>query len=863
MAEPQMAEPHHDSQQQAQSLNPSARQSSVHPVSLLDVRTQLDKSLERARLALLWEALWPVLATAGAVIGLYLLASWLGLWPLLPPWGRIAGLVLLMLLLAAALWPLRHLHVPERSIALARLDRDSALPHRPASSLDDRLTAGSGDRVAAALWSAHIRDLARRAADLRPNLPSPGLAKRDPYALRYLLLLALVPAGIAAGAQRWTSLSTAFQWQGLTHAQDFRIDGWISAPAYTGRAPILLPSIRSGEVPPAAASFTAPQGATLVLRFAGLNGYQPSITGALEPQPVDASANNAAQPNTRELHLALKGDGSVTLPGLGSNVRWSFTVQPDQPPAIAFSREPRQSGRGGLELAYKLEDDYGVTSAEAKLVRKPEPRHPALPPDPAEARARPLVEAPKFELSLPQQRTRQGIGHTTRDLSTHPWAGSRVAITLIARDDAGQQGVSDIRDITLPRRPFRDPLARALLEQRLALADNANAHPKVLTALEAFMLEPDLFKTPTGTYLGLRTIYRSLVRARSDDDLRTVVDQLWDLALAIEDGTLTDAAKALEAAKEALRQALERGADDPEIKRLTQELRQAMQQYLEQMMQQAMRNPRDQTPLDPNTRMLRPQDLSKLLDRIEDLARSGARDAARQMLEQLQAMLDNLRMARPGQSGQQRDSNLDKLGNMIQRQQKLRDRTFREGQQQRQNGRQGQPRDGSQIGELKGGQEGLRQQLQQLMEQLRQQQQGGQQGGKGNEAGDALDEAADAMRRAEDSLGQGDAEGAVGQQGKALDALRRGGRALAQQQRGPGEGTGEPGDGPDQASDDSDPLGRPMRNRGFDDGLTTRVPGEAETRRAQRILEELRKRLGEAERPRLELDYIERLLREF
>ena len=38
-----------------------------------------------------------------------------------------------------------------------------------------------------------------------------------------------------------------------------------------------------------------------------------------------------------------------------------------------------------------------------------------------------------------------------------------------------------------------------------------------------------------------------------------------------------------------------------------------------------------------------------MLDRIENLARSGAKDAARRLLEELQSMLENLQMARPGQ----------------------------------------------------------------------------------------------------------------------------------------------------------------------------------------------------------------------
>ena len=59
-----------------------------------------------------------------------------------------------------------------------------------------------------------------------------------------------------------------------------------------------------------------------------------------------------------------------------------------------------------------------------------------------------------------------------------------------------------------------------------------------------------------------------------------------------------------------------------------------------------------------------------------------------------------------------------------------------------------------------------------------------------------------------------------------------------------------------------DPLGRPQRQRDWAYGRV-KVPGadESATQRARRILEELRKRLGDPLRPQEELDYLERLLR--
>jgi hypothetical protein len=95
--------------------------------------------------------------------------------------------------------------------------------------------------------------------------------------------------------------------------------------------------------------------------------------------------------------------------------------------------------------------------------------------------------------------------------------------------------------------------------------------------------------------------------------------------------------------------------------------------------------------------------------------------------------------------------------------------------------------------------------------------------------------------------------------------LRRGAQDLAQQmQPGPGIGQGQPGrTGPARAQQDTDPLGRPLRGREYGDDSTVKVPGEIDVQRARRILEELRRRFGDTFRPQIELDYIERLLKDF
>ena len=81
-----------------------------------------------------------------------------------------------------------------------------------------------------------------------------------------------------------------------------------------------------------------------------------------------------------------------------------------------------------------------------------------------------------------------------------------------------------------------------------------------------------------------------------------------------------------------------------------------MDKFMQALAEQMRKNPQQLArPLDRNTRMLRQQDLKSMLDRLEQLARSGAKDAARQLLDQLQSMMENLQMAQPtGRQGRRR-----------------------------------------------------------------------------------------------------------------------------------------------------------------------------------------------------------------
>jgi uncharacterized protein (TIGR02302 family) len=373
----------------------------------------------------------------------------------------------------------------------------------------------------------------------------------------------------------------------------------------------------------------------------------------------------------------------------------------------------------------------------------------------------------------------------------------------------------------------------------------------------------------SGHHLGIRLAASQLHQATSSDDKKEVVDLLWDIALSIEDGDLSDALRELEALRRELQQALAEGAPPERIAELMDELRSALDRYLEAMARQ-MQQALERGELQPQTgpvQEMRAQDLQRMLDMIENLARHGANDAAQELLAQLENILRNLQ---PGMSGQMSQGDtpmgqmLDELGELMRRQQQLMDETFQlpdsldglQGMQPFPDGGEPGANGGSDRADgLAGDQDALRQMLEDLMGQL---------GEHGMQSPQSFGRAERSMEGAAGSLRGNQRDPALSQQGEALEALREGAQAMAQQlmqQQGSGPG-GNQGPYGEPLGGDRDPLGRPMPRRGEDYGPDRNmVPSEAAIERARQILEYLRSRANERARPRIERDYIDRLLR--
>nr|WP_242494406.1 DUF4175 domain-containing protein [Loktanella sp. IMCC34160] len=839
--------------------------------------------------------LWTVLFVAVAP----LLLGWQDALPVELVWAF--GVLCLLAAVVSLVRGVRVFRWPARAEAVARVD--ATLPGRPIATLTDRQVIGAGDAASEAVWRAHVARMQDRTRAARMADPDLRLSKVDPFGLRYIALLFFVVALMFGSVWRVQSVTQMGPGAGQSLVTGPTWEGWIAPPAYTGKPTLYLADIPQGPL-------RVPEGSEITLRFYGEIG---ALTLA---ETVSARSGDDLPPasDPSQVFIVMQ-DGTLSINGEGG-AEWQVSVIPDTPPTVELTGPVAAEADGEMSQPFLALDDYGVVSGSATIaldLDRVDRRHGlAIPPE--------VREALVLDLPMPFTGDRRDFEEMlTENLSEHPFANLPVTLTLEVQDSRGQVGRSDPEPIILPGRRFFQPVARAVIEQRRDLLWSRDNGRRILQILRAVAHRPEELFDDDTSYLRLSFTLRRL--APMVDEGLTVEQQdeiaqaLWDLAVQLEEGTLADARERLRRAQERLAEAMRNGATPEEIEELMQELRDATNDYMRMLAEQAQ--PQDDNGTDQPDRAEQDaleftmDELQALMDRIQELMEEGRMAEAQELMEQLNELMENLQVTQ-GDGGGDRmpgEQSMQDLSDTLRDQQDLSDDAFSDLQEgfNRGEGRQDQPQDPGQDPGQQGqrpgqqprdGESGEGQGFGQDSQQGQQNDQG--QGGEGDQQsladrqealrqelerqlgnlpsldGDsaeaarrALERAEDAMDGAEDALREGDLAEAIDQQAEAMDALRDGlrnlGDALAQNRREEEPGQGQQDGNAQGRLEPSrrDPLGRQLGNNGQFGTEEDMLQGQELQRRAEELLQELRRRSSEQDRPQLELDYLKRLLERF
>lgn len=787
-----------------------------------------------AHIAILIEKLAPIIVAAGWPIAIILAASLFNAWATTPRLAHFLALSAAVVLSAILCCRRRRPDlIPARGEALTRLEKDGGVRHDALRALEDAPLGEAGP-----LWDAHLTDMRAKARAARLSAPRATSNSVDPYGLRYAALAVIALGMINAGGDLGERLYSGFVPADPRAGAAGFADLWIEPPSYTGKAPIYL--LRGSDaLPGRRKEIDAPEGSIV---YAQVNASAAARL-SLRSNGKSTRGEREGGAKSNRLALTLSQSGTLSLSAGGRSGRWPINVVDDRAPTVDYIETPAADRDGRLSVAVKIDDDYGIASAALRLRLAPEQQRP--------------LDAPAFDASATAESRLVEIdgaaGATgprafALDLEAEPWAGLKTIATIIVTDAAGQSGETAPVEITLPAKPFFNPLARAVVEQRQTLAVAPNEWRRAEWALNGLTLGPEYFYDNTSDYLLMRTaMWR--VSKEAGGDYKSTVDDFWPLALQLEDEALELARRRLEAAQEALKNALENGAPDSEIERLTEEMRAALQQYLQALAQSGGDPAADQAPPDD---IVDSADLDAMLDSIRDLARSGADAAARQALADLENLLKNLRPpSRGGQGGEGRAGEggeggpTGQAGDLIGRQRELADKSFERGQKRGAAGDDLGEEQGAIAGDVSG-----------LMKSLEGAGAGADPDGAGARA---LGKALSHMRRSEEALRAEEFDSANEAMEQAIASLREGAESLARAQGAEararaGQQQGEGG------SPMRDPLGRPT-SEAYGEGVE--VPEKSDAQKTRELLEELRRRLSEGERTQDEIKYLERLLERY
>ena len=830
--------------------------------------------------------------------------------PLEVVWGY--GVVAILALLWTLYRGIRRLNWPSEAEAVARVD--ARLVGRPIAALNDVQAIGADDVGSQAIWDAHLVRMQEKTRDARAVEPDLRVSSNDPYGLRYIAVLFMVvallfgsiwPVGSVAEAGTGTELlATGPVWE-----------GWIEPPAYTGKPTLYLADIIANRV-------QVPQGSFITLRLYGQEGDL-AVNETVSGRTDDLGAATDQQQGfevTQAGRLEIEGEGGATwqillLEDEAPTVELTGPIEADaqgemSQPFSAMDDYGVLAGVATIELNLEGVDRRHGLTIEPDLrtvivIDLPMP----FSGDRADFEEFLIDDFSEHPwANLPVVLTLQvedGLGQTGASDPENIILPGRRFFQPIARAVIEQR-----RDILWSK--ANAPRAAQVLRAVSNRPDELFPDETTYLRLRAIIRRLEAMETS-----GLS----DEVQDELSLALWELAVQLEEGSLADARARLERAQERLE---EAMRNGASDEEIAELMQELREAMSDYMQQLANEM-EPSDNDGTDQPDQQQNGETITQDELQALMDRIQELMEEGRMAEAMELMEQLNELMENLQMTEGGEGGEggprtPGQQSMEDLAETLRDQQDLTDEAFRDlqeqfnqgqeqgqdpgdqsgqqpGQQPGEQGQDGQDGQGGQQpgqqqgqgqgqgdntqggltdesgqgGEGGGGAQSLAERQQALRDGLNQLRNGlpGLSGDAADNAEQSLERAEGAMDGAKDALRDGDLAEAIDQQAEAMDALRDGlrnlGQALAENQmdeleEGQGTQTGNAEGRPEPER--RDPLGRQIGNSG-QFGTEESMLQDEINRRAEELLQELRNRSADQERPQLELDYLRRLLDRF
>jgi uncharacterized protein (TIGR02302 family) len=772
----------------------------------------------------------------------------------------------------------KNFKIPTPSQTDRALENTSGFTYRPLEILEDKIANDSVE--AQRLWAVEERKSLSLLNLLKIPKPTPHMARLDPYGLRLLsgifFIMTLIIAGQQGPQHLMSNLFPLSFSDPKTGAAFLNLT--LIPPEYTKLPRVAVMGSGRLDEP-----LTAVEGSKLELTVNTVLG-KPTLRIDRDKFPFEKLTNKSWS-----LHTILTEGKKLSVNQWGiSRASLPLSIIKDQPPTLTVSEEVQQRDKSHLQFALDVKDDFGVSEIIMEMTLDP------------------LVDTPHTGSPYTEQRLVMTEGDKeTRlspvyDLTWHAWSGLPVIIRFSVKDAIGQTAQSEPLKVVLPEREFKNPVAAQLIAMRKEFMFDRENVDFMARAEEILniLVRPSMYRHDKVVFLNLRSMISRLVYSPDNKTLDALAVQLWNTAVHVEDGKLPEAARDLRNAKAHLDRLLaDKDSTDAEIQQAMQDLRSAMQSYYESLYQEIQKRLANGEILSISQELLESlmnhEDMAAYLDQLQQAALSNERQTAREMLSQLQSLMDQLEPdmhAEMPKDMKAMQKTMEDLQGLIEEQKALLNRSKQLEQQMNPQSSQEQspPQDPFDLGEMneqdqapenmddgsgldnpdgegggggnepltmKGGQKiqgGIRMKLGDTMTRTSEQI---------NDIPPSMQKAEGQMRASEKAMQDGNIKQSIASQEKALDDLQSSmdemGQSMAERMQQMMS---------NQAGQPTDPLGRAQNSGNGPSWMPNnniKIPDQADRKRVQDIQKTLRDRSGQMDRPMYELEYYRRLLKQF
>jgi hypothetical protein len=398
-----------------------------------------------------------------------------------------------------------HVAWPNAARIKARLEQAGNLPHQPLQTLADEPIRRSP--LADALWQQHKMQAAGLLAQLRWPILRAGYAPRDPFALRWLLILLALLGILHAPKLALPRLLTAFAPTStniLATLGAGKVYLYFVPPAYSGIAPIYLTSTA-----PLPKKLTLPQGTMLWARVAG---------GAVKPvlTLTDEKKFSRLQDNFFVLQTKLDtGDVLQIRQGFVPLLNLPLKIQSPRPPEVTLDQITLMP-HGEMQIKLCARDLYALRSLTLHW----------------RGSDRPDILGEKNIPVKGKNLCQDVIVNFAADIL----AGRPARLWASAVNSAGLERDSEIKNLPLPHEEFQNPVAADLAAARQDYALNNDAG-KLAQALKNLNTK----SLPVGLFLSVQNVQQQL-NSHDAAIQPAILANLWQIIMRLEEGEYADIA---------------------------------------------------------------------------------------------------------------------------------------------------------------------------------------------------------------------------------------------------------------------------------------------------------------------------------